>query len=131
MRRGLFVRGETSRELAELWGLSLSVPEAHAVEASRRLRAAVLTSEDACAAVASMVEQVVADAEGIRVGALKKRKVGRRIIDDPKTQLDALRVKLDGCKTLVGIRPPTAPDSDDVSGKTDRELLDIIAMVAK
>jgi hypothetical protein len=120
MASGAYVLGQTSFVLAEKWGLTHDSVRHITGEASRRLVAGVALEPEMKSLLFVTIQQIGSDCEALTkaLSSSSRPNVGE--------YLATLRLKFDICRYLHGANVDV-PRGTDLSTKSERELLEIIA----
>lgn len=121
MASGEWETGQTAVVLGKKWGLDTNTVEKAASEASRIIKRGVAMDEDVKSMLLAQLSNCVASAQKI----YRKSKSNERIA------LDALKVKIEGLRVLVGATPakrpdPSAPGTGALSSMSSQELREVI-----
>jgi hypothetical protein len=113
--------------LSKRWKVSESAVRRATAEASRRVRAGIELDVDLHDLLTMQVHTGMADAERIRKIVMNPRSKAHSY----RLALDAIRVKTEAARVLLGVRRDKAPPDEDLSRKTDDELRTIIDQLDK
>lgn len=118
---GLWIPGVTEQKLADRLGASVDTVKNYAREAARRIHAGVLLDEELRESILLQLQTNAALGQGLFKAA---KQAG-----EYQGAVGALRAKNEALKIMSGLRATAKQrdDVDDLSGKSERELLEIIA----
>lgn len=124
MASGEWETGKSASELAAAWGLAQNTVEQSASEASRAIHRGIALNEEVRSLLIAQLQNCVAAAQGMYAKCQ-----GEPGTASYKVALEALRVKIEGIRVLLGVVPAwrQKDESDDLGRLSIQELQAIIA----